>query len=501
MALPAFQFGGMEHAGAISYNANGLFLDESATQSQKLGRASVISHETAHMWFGDLVTMRWFNDVWLKEVFANLMAAKMVNPAFPELNHELRFYLAHYRSAYNVDRTDGANAIRQKLANLNEAGTMYGPIIYQKAPIVMRELEEILGEINFRDGLREYLKRYSFGNATWDDLLGILDRRTPRDLAEWGRRWIDTPGRPVVRATRPGLRAYGAIPLRREYLQTLPTLQDPVERAVAWSNVWEGFLDGKVPAKELHALGLRLLPKETDELNVQRFLGDLVRLTWMSDGSVGTTEEALRSGVMAAKSRSLRSAYFQAFRDIAQSEEALAWLRRVWLREEKIEDLPFSENDECRLALELAVRGQDVLAAQLARIRNADRRAQFQFVMPALSADPAVRDAWFASLRERGNRVREPWVLEGLSYMHHPLRTGASEKYLPAALGMLREIQATGDIFFPQRWMNTTLANYRTPSAARVVREFVLQLPADYPDRLRKTILVAADDLYRFSRR
>ncbi|MGD9905222.1 MAG: M1 family aminopeptidase, partial [Vicinamibacterales bacterium] len=85
VGIPAFQFGGMEHAGKILYNANGLLLDESATQNQYLGRASVIAHETAHMWFGDLVTMRWFNDVWMKEVFANFMAAKIVNPSFPEV--------------------------------------------------------------------------------------------------------------------------------------------------------------------------------------------------------------------------------------------------------------------------------------------------------------------------------------------------------------------------------------------------------------------------------
>ena len=113
--IPSFQFGGMEHAGAILYNAANLMLDESATQNQLLERASVIAHETAHMWFGDLVTMRWFNDVWMKEVFANFMAAKIVNPSFPQVNHELRFLLAHYPSAYQVDRTAGTNAIRQEL--------------------------------------------------------------------------------------------------------------------------------------------------------------------------------------------------------------------------------------------------------------------------------------------------------------------------------------------------------------------------------------------------
>ena len=161
LLVPSFQFGGMEHAGAIFYNASSLLLDPSATQNQKLGRASLIAHETAHMWFGDLVTMRWFNDVWMKEVFANFMAAKIVNPSFPEINHDLRFLLAHYPSAYDVDRTPGTNAIRQPLDNLNEAGSLYGAIIYQKAPIVMRQLEAILGETAFRDGLQQYLKRAS----------------------------------------------------------------------------------------------------------------------------------------------------------------------------------------------------------------------------------------------------------------------------------------------------------------------------------------------------
>ncbi|MCA1652253.1 MAG: peptidase M1, partial [Acidobacteria bacterium] len=167
LLVPSFQFGGLEHPGAIFYNAPALLLDSSATQNQLLGRASLIAHETAHMWFGDLVTMRWFNDVWMKEVFANFMAAKIVNPSFPAIDHELRFLLAHYPAAYDVDRTEGTNAIRQRLDNLNDAGSLYGAIIYQKAPIVMRQLEALVGEDGFRDGLRLYLSRHRFANASW----------------------------------------------------------------------------------------------------------------------------------------------------------------------------------------------------------------------------------------------------------------------------------------------------------------------------------------------
>ena len=83
--------------------------------------------------------------------------------------------------------------------NLNEAGSLYGSIIYQKAPVVMRHLEKLMGDEVFRDGLREYLKAHAFGNATWSDLIAVLDRRTPTDLVEWSRVWVEEPGRPIIR--------------------------------------------------------------------------------------------------------------------------------------------------------------------------------------------------------------------------------------------------------------------------------------------------------------
>ena len=200
--IPPFQYGGMEHPGSIFYRASSLMLDESATQAAYLGRASLIAHETAHMWFGDLVTMNWFDDVWTKEVFANFLAAKIVHPSFPEVDHDLRFFLAHHQAAYAVDRTAGANPIRQPLENLKEAGALYGPIIYQKAPVVMRHLERLVGDARFRDGLREYLQAFEYGNATWPELIDILDRRTETDLRSWSAAWVEEPGRPTVTVRR-----------------------------------------------------------------------------------------------------------------------------------------------------------------------------------------------------------------------------------------------------------------------------------------------------------
>jgi len=198
--VPSFQFGGMEHPGQILYNASSLMLDETATQNQELARASVIAHETAHMWFGDLVTMRWFDDVWMKEVFANFMAAKIVNPSFPAVNHELRFLLAHYPAAYAVDRSAGTHPIRQRLENLNEAGQLYGAIIYEKAPIVMRMLEELVGPATFRRGVDEYLRAHEYGNASWPDLIDVLDRLAPtHHLKPWSHVWVEEAGRPTLR--------------------------------------------------------------------------------------------------------------------------------------------------------------------------------------------------------------------------------------------------------------------------------------------------------------
>ncbi len=196
--IPPFQYGGMEHVGAIQYRESSLFLDKNATQNRKLGRAKLIAHETSHMWFGDLVTMKWFNDVWMKEVFANFMADKIMNPVFPEVNHGLQFAMSHYPSAYSEDRTQGTNAIRQNLDNLKNAGSLYGRIIYNKAPIMMRQLEYILGEEAFKEGMQAYIKTYANGNADWNELVAILDKKSPKDIKKWSEVWVNKSGRPLI---------------------------------------------------------------------------------------------------------------------------------------------------------------------------------------------------------------------------------------------------------------------------------------------------------------
>ncbi|MDR7208337.1 M1 family aminopeptidase [Flavobacterium piscis] len=196
-SIPGFQYGGMEHVGAIQYRESTLFLDNSATDSEKLDRAKLIAHETSHMWFGNLVTMKWFDDVWMKEVFANFMADKIMNPIFPKVNHNLQFFSAHYANAYAEDRSLGTHPIKQNLANLKDAGSLYGSIIYNKAPIMMRQLETSMGKDAFQKGIEKYIKKYANDNADWNNLVEILDAETSLDMKKWSKVWVNKSGRAI----------------------------------------------------------------------------------------------------------------------------------------------------------------------------------------------------------------------------------------------------------------------------------------------------------------
>lgn len=572
LAVPAFQFGGMEHPGAIWYRAESLFLDPTASRTQELGRASLIAHETAHMWFGDLVTMRWFNDVWMKEVFANFMAAKIAGPAFPDINLDLRFFQAHHPAAYGVDRTAGANPIRQELENLREAGSLYGAIIYQKAPVVMRQLEELVGDSTLREGLRRYLGEFQFGNATWTDLIVILDEMTETDLSAWSQAWVQEPGRPQISATwtdsrivvrqedpdstrarlwhqpivlalgladsvvleRVELRdaeavlpwprgerprfilpgadgvGYGRFALdsmsRAWLLAGIPSLADPVHRAVAWQGLQEEMLDGRLPPRQLLDAALRAIPSEPEELLVSQLLGVLRGTYWRFLGSAERlavapeVERVLWRELERAPTAGRKGAYFGAIQGMTLTEGGVARLERIWRRAETVPGLPLTEPQFTGLAEALAIRGvpnaQAILDEQEARITNPDRLARFQFIRPAFSPDPAVRDSLFASFQSVEQRRRESWVLDAMSTLHHPLRAEVMRHQIRPALELVEVIQQTGDIFFPLRWMNALLDGHRSPEAADIVREFLAE-HTDLPPRLRGKLLQAADELFR----
>ncbi len=198
MLAPAFPFGGMEHPGVVMFNEDRFIFRERPTLPRRLGRFSTILHEVAHQWFGDLVTMRWFDDLWLKEGFATYMAAKALADLEPSSDAWKTFYQSNKPLAYGVDQTTGTTPLWQELANLDQAKSAYGPIVYNKAPSVLKQLNYLVGERAFQAGVHQFLSDHAYANATWQDLLGAIGKAGGRSLDTFGRNFMLRPGMPEV---------------------------------------------------------------------------------------------------------------------------------------------------------------------------------------------------------------------------------------------------------------------------------------------------------------
>ncbi len=562
-AIPAFQFGGMEHPGAVQYNAPALFLDKGATKDQLIARSALIAHETAHMWFGDLVTMQWFNDVWMKEVFANFMADKIAEKLMGSETFQLKFLLDHTPAAFGVDRTRGANPIRQQLDNLKDAGSMYGNIIYHKAPIMMQQLERLMGKAAFRKGVQQYLHTYSYGNANWDNLIAILGKYTTADLLTWNKIWVNRAGRPVfdyeykngqLMITQSPERdsagvwpqqfsvlvfygndsnlitvnmktAKSVIPLPAKPSAILfnadgmgyglfPALMDehlyrlrhPVQRGAAYINAYENMLaNSGVKAGELLVFFMNGLEKETNELNLRTMCGYIANVYWnfrsptQRASNNAALEQALRNAMARQTTANNKKILFKAYQDIYESPAAASYMYNVWQLQKAPDNIKLTEDDYTSLALTIALKtdtANTVIQQQLARVADPDRRARLQFLTAAVAPDSLVRDSLFLSLSDITNRRKEAWVAAALSYMNHPLRQKSFFKFLPASLNMLEDIQRTGDIFFPQNWLQAIFGNYQSTAAWRVVNDFLNQHPT-YNPKLKARILQTTDNLYR----
>lgn len=197
--IPEFPFGGMEHAGATFLRESSIIFPSEPTKIDYYARANVIFHEAAHQWFGDTVTMKWFDDLWLKEGFANFMAAKAMEKIMPEMNAWKIFYERTKQSAYATDSTKGTTPIYQEIPNLNSAKSAYGNIVYSKAPAFLRQAEFYLGEDNFQTAVRSFLKKYEYSNATWQDLVSEFEKASGKNLGVWANSWVKEKGLSVIR--------------------------------------------------------------------------------------------------------------------------------------------------------------------------------------------------------------------------------------------------------------------------------------------------------------
>ena len=416
--LPGFQFGGMEHPGATYYHASRLFLDPDADMTARLRRSEVIAHETAHMWFGDLVTMKWFDDVWLKEVFANFMAGKILAGLYPTVDHKLNFYLSHYEAALRTDRTEGTHPILQQLDNLKDAGTLYGDIIYHKAPIVMNMLENLITEGELRRGLRHYLRRWAYSNADWNDLITLLEETSGVGLQAWNEIWVKEAGAPLIEFGENGVEmvdesgknrvwpqrisviwesnrrlrenilflkdtltryrnakvvlpdgdvlGYGcflpteySVRALNEYLSELP---EPLYRAVSWQLLYEGVLNKKLKGELFVRFCIKHLPAETNNLVINRTLSFLTTVynTYLDEGSRQLLQEDLERFCMDMLSKEQtgvnKKTYFKTLLGIYTSSEAKGYIAKILYGTEETGGMTIADDDRILIAYNMILR-------------------------------------------------------------------------------------------------------------------------------------------------
>ena len=218
LAIPDFAAGAMENLGAITFRETALLVDAGAAAHAELERiADVVAHENAHMWFGDLVTMSWWNGIWLNEAFATFMEMLAVDAWKPEWRRWETFG-ASRAAALAVDGLHSTRPIEFHVGAPREADAMFDVLTYEKGAAVLRMLEQHLGAEVFRAGVRDYLRAHAYGNADTVDLWAALGRAAGQPIPEVMDGWIFKPGYPLVTARREG----GALVLAQQRFTYLP---------------------------------------------------------------------------------------------------------------------------------------------------------------------------------------------------------------------------------------------------------------------------------------
>jgi puromycin-sensitive aminopeptidase len=202
IAIPDFASGAMENLGAITFRETALLVDEkTATRSELERVADVVSHENAHMWFGDLVTMRWWNGLWLNEAFATFMEMLAVDAWKPEWRRWDSFTVSR-AAAMQVDGLQSTRPIEFPVEKPEEAAGMFDVLTYEKGASVLRMLEQYLEQEVFRNGIRLYLRRHQYANAETTDLWDALEESATHPVRALMDTWIFQPGYPLISVER-----------------------------------------------------------------------------------------------------------------------------------------------------------------------------------------------------------------------------------------------------------------------------------------------------------
>lgn len=204
VALPDFTVGAMENWGLITYRETALLADPKLTDiNSRHHIALVIAHELAHQWFGNLVTMEWWNDLWLNESFANLMEYIAVDALHPEWNIWLDYVTSEPIMALRRDSIDGVQPVRVDVNHPDEIHTLFdGAIVYAKGGRLLRMIQQYIGHDAFRTGLKQYFAAHAYANTIGDDLWNALEQTSGKQIKQIMNTWISQPGYPVIKLDR-----------------------------------------------------------------------------------------------------------------------------------------------------------------------------------------------------------------------------------------------------------------------------------------------------------
>ncbi len=196
--VPEFNAGAMENAGAVTFLEDYVFRSKVTRYSYER-RAETVLHEMAHMWFGDLVTMRWWDDLWLNESFATFASVLCQASATEYTNAWTTFANVEKSWAYRQDQLPSTHPIAADIPDLAAVEVNFDGITYAKGASVLKQLVAYVGQEPFLAGLRDYFREHAYGNATFDDLLAALEKSSGRDLSGWGAQWLKTTGLNIMR--------------------------------------------------------------------------------------------------------------------------------------------------------------------------------------------------------------------------------------------------------------------------------------------------------------
>ena len=200
--LPGFKLGCTDYMGFILLDDQHVFLRNAPTKQEVLSRTEFMAHETAHLWFGSMVSLKNPEEEWAEEILTNFMASKITRRQYAKADYDLNFIRTYQAQAMAVDRTEGTHPIAMPPDKLDHTTMLNDPIVYNKSAVMMRMLEEIMGTNNMQNGIRTFLRNNYLKEASWDDLLTVLDKEAPAaGVRQFNEVWVQQKGMPIIHTT------------------------------------------------------------------------------------------------------------------------------------------------------------------------------------------------------------------------------------------------------------------------------------------------------------